>query len=119
PALEDRPERALIGAVAEQTFVILQFDVVTVDFHLREGRRRHAPQRSAQSCPDRPFIGSHGKSMTTGKAQRFRLAGQTGTLGATIRRTISIARRMSVSEASSVRKAAWEVSVTLSMRASG
>src|SRR5262249_17653831 len=39
--------------------------------------------------------------------------------GATIPRTMSIARRISVSEASSVRKAAWEVSVTFSMRASG
>src|SRR6516164_8078139 len=39
--------------------------------------------------------------------------------GATIPRTMSIARRISVSEASSVRKAAWEVSVTFSVRASG
>src|SRR5215470_8724661 len=39
--------------------------------------------------------------------------------GATIPSTMSIARRISVSEASSVRKAAWEVTVTFSMRASG
>ena len=38
---------------------------------------------------------------------------------ATISRTMSMARRNSVIEASSVRKAAWAVSVTLSMRASG
>src|SRR5262249_50172727 len=31
PALEDRAERALVGAVAEQTFVVLQFDIVAFD----------------------------------------------------------------------------------------
>ena len=38
---------------------------------------------------------------------------------ATIARTMSIARRIKVIEASSVRNAACEVSVTFSMRASG
>src|SRR5262249_52308103 len=50
PPLEDHPERALIGAVANQTFVILQFDVVTVDFDLREGggaMRHNAPRNRA------------------------------------------------------------------------
>ncbi len=119
PALENGTERALVGAVAEQAFVVLQFDVVAVHLDLGEGGgavRRNA-RRSRALIGHEPFPWQvHNNRQATEKFQRL---GQTGEVAATIRRTISIAHRISVSDASSVRKAAWEVSVTLSMRASG
>ena len=52
-------------------------------------------------------------------ARKFHGGGQFEGEAPTIARAMSIARRISVSDASSVRKAAWEVSVTFSIRASG
>src|SRR5262249_27033798 len=119
PALEDRAERALVGAVAGQPFVVLQFAIVAFALDLGRAGRRHARQRLARSWSDRQSLVSTQAHDNREAPKRFRRVGQRGEVGATIRRTMSIARRISVSDASRVRNAACDVSVTFSMPASG
>jgi len=90
------------------------------------------PRASRQTCRARRTLGegaSPGRAIVRTpnglrrgallSARKGSTRGQAGRGCATIARTSRIARSISVSEASSVRKAAWEVSVTFFMRARG
>ena len=106
PVLDDVAEGALAGAIAEKTLVILQLDIVAVD-----NDRRQAGGAMRYGGRHRGLVGHYMVSSTAGRA----VGGQPGISWkvspcdqdeegeATIRRTISIARRINVSEASRVR----------------
>ena len=63
PPVENVPESALAGAVSEESFLVLQFDVEAVDLHRREaggavsgdagGRDRFVGHPEPSSCDDR------------------------------------------------------------------
>ena len=116
PVLDDVAEGALAGAVADEAFVVLQLDVVAVDL---DGGQRDAPcvgngRQGRASVSHGTFPVS--KSRQPQRPEKFHRAATASGHGAARRFTMSMARRIRVIEASSVRKAAWADSVTFSNR---
>ena len=108
PVLDDGAEGAFAGAVAQKTFVILQLDIVAVDIDGGQaGGAMRARRASVVVCSAMNASRDGQSDDNRERAESFTLRPDGHGGEATIPRTISIARRIRVIDASSVRKPAW------------